>query len=63
MSSYTENKYRCKCEIEHETDEAIKIVVDDDEEYWIPISQVFEIHRHDGIVVMSKWIAKEKGLI
>jgi hypothetical protein len=37
-----------------------------DEEVWIPLSQVDEMHfnpRGEGTIVMTAWIAKKKGLI
>lgn len=52
---------------ESETAKAIKLVFVDPEcktkevSYWIPISQLYEIHPNR--VVMADWIAKEKGLI
>ncbi len=34
------------------------------EEMWFPLSQTFEIHRGDPPrLVVSAWIAKQKGLI
>lgn len=52
----------------HETSNAI--LVEDpvsDEKIWLPLSQVEEIHRHKGgdtgTVVMSDWIARQKGLL
>ena len=52
--------------IRAETDNAILLRTDgeDGEDVWIPFSQIEEIHR-DGNrarVVMSAWIAKQKGL-
>lgn len=48
-----------------ETEAAILITVAGDD-YWIPFSQIHEIHREPdgktGSVVMSEWIAKQKGL-
>ena len=49
-------------EFKHETSKALLIVYDD-EEYWIPLSQVEEIHRAEGRIVMSAWIAKQKGFL
>jgi len=48
-------------EITHETDEAYLFRVDEDEEVWLPKSQV-EITESD-IVEMPEWLAIEKGLI
>lgn len=55
------------CEFVHESENAVLIKdPTDDEEYWIPLSQVEEM-SHDpktnfGTIVMSDWIAKTKGL-
>lgn len=52
---------------ESETAKAIKFVFIDPEcktreiSHWIPISQIYEIHPNR--IVLSDWIAKEKGLI
>ena len=57
-----------KCKIIYETEKAILIQIDD-EKYWIPLSQVFELHKVDeglgegSYVRMTEWIAREKGLI
>jgi hypothetical protein len=48
----------------YETDEAVKIEVDD-ESYWIPLSQVESMHfdgKGNGHIVISNWIAQQKGL-
>lgn len=50
------------CEIKHETAKAL-LVNFNGEEIWLPLSQVSEIHRDEGKVVMTAWIAKEKGLL
>jgi hypothetical protein len=53
------------CTIERETERAI-LVSHDDTAYWIPLSQVHEIHRTKqkgaDSIVMSGWIADQKGL-
>ena len=55
------------CEFVHETDNAILIKYPATAtEHWIPLSQVDEIHRNPktkfGTIVMSDWIADQKGL-
>lgn len=53
------------CQIKHETDNAI-LIDEGDKTVWIPLSQVEEIPRKkDGYatVVMSEWIATQKGII
>jgi hypothetical protein len=48
-----------------ETDKAVLLIDDTGEEVWLPLSQVEEMHEaKDGTVrvVMSEWIAKQKGL-
>lgn len=52
--------------IVRETDNAILLRTEAGEEVWVPLSQIDEIHRdRNGMatVVMSEWIAKQKGLI
>ena len=48
-----------------ETDKAILATIDDTD-YWIPLSQVHKIERSPNKgcdkLVVSAWIAKEKGL-
>lgn len=48
-----------------ETEKAILCTIAG-KETWIPLSQVHEIHREPdgktGSIVVSEWIAKEKGL-
>lgn len=50
----------------HETDDAILIEVDD-EQMWIPFSQIERITRYPKSsacdIVMAAWLAKKKGLI
>lgn len=59
--------FELACRILHETDNAIQINDGtSDENLWIPLSQVEEIHRDKngyGSIVMSEWIAKQKGLL
>ena len=53
-----------ECKRERETDAAVLIVVDD-EQVWIPLSQVESMHfdgRGNGTIVISDWIANQKGL-
>lgn len=49
-----------------ETDNAVLIVDDDtDEEIWFPLSQVESMHFDrdgNGSIVVSDWIARQKGL-
>lgn len=48
----------------HETEKALRFTPDgSDEAVWLPLSQVEQIHRQEGRVVVSEWIAVEKGLI
>lgn len=60
------NSVSVTCDIVRETDEAILINAYE-EQYWIPMSQVEEIHKPlgrntDCEVVMTRWIAEKKGL-
>jgi hypothetical protein len=58
--------YEFACVFKHETYDAV-LVYDPatEEEIWFPLSQVEELH-HDksgnGTIVVSDWIAKQKGL-
>lgn len=59
--------YQMACQFVRETDAAILIIDPaSGEEIWLPLSQVDEIHRdpngNSGTIVMSDWIAKQKGL-
>ena len=45
------------------TDDAIKVRYHD-EDIWIPLSQVHEIHRTEPpTIVITPWIARKKGMI
>ena len=53
------------CTFLRETDAAVLIEVDGDE-HWIPLSQVESMHKSsdgDGCILVSHWIADQKGLI
>lgn len=49
-----------------ETDKAILVTLEGGEEHWFPLSQIHEIHRSSDkggdAIVVSEWIAKQKGL-
>jgi hypothetical protein len=50
-----------------ETDKAIKVRLEDGEEMWFPKSQVeddSEVYKKgtDGLLVISDWIAENKGI-
>lgn len=56
--------YEFSCKKLYETDSAIK-VYDGEKEVWIPLSQVEEMHfkkNGEGTMVVSDWIAEQKGL-
>lgn len=58
--------YELACTVKRETDNAI-LVYDHatEEEIWFPLSQVDSIHRDKnghGSIVVTDWIAKQKGL-
>jgi len=61
--------YELACQIIRETDNAVLIHdYASEEEIWIPLSQVESMHKHgempcDGTIVMTAWIARQKGLI
>ena len=53
-------------EILRETEKAFLIRIDD-EEYWIPFSQIADPEEYregdtDGEISITEWIAREKGL-
>lgn len=55
-----------RCSIEHRTTNAILIrpeLESEEELVWIPQSQVYEIHEQDGYIVVTRWIAEERGLM
>ncbi len=59
--------YEFECRREHETDDAV-LVTDSatGEQLWFPLSQVESMHfdaREQGTIVVTAWIAKQKGLI
>jgi hypothetical protein len=59
--------YEFACEFLRETDKAILVKEPvSEEEIWIPLSQVDEIHRdkggRTGSLVVTDWIASQKGL-
>lgn len=52
-----------ECRFIRETENAVLIEVND-EETWIPLSQVESMHKDKvGSIVMSQWIANQKGLV
>jgi hypothetical protein len=55
------------CTIMAETDQAIKVALSDGETMWLPLSQVEEIHRskqlNEDRLVVTRWIARQKGLV
>ena len=62
--------FELACVFLAETDAAVKICdVVTDEVFWIPLSQVDEMHGKqrdgtgEGSIVMSDWIARQKGLL
>ncbi len=58
--------FRFDCFILHETDAAIKVhACDIDEDIWLPLSAVEEIHRTKptATLVVEEWVAKAKGLM
>ena len=59
--------FELACQRKTESDSAV-LVYDfvKDEQYWIPLSQVEEMHFDkdgNGRIVMTEWIAKKKGLL
>lgn len=59
--------YLITCKFKRETDNAV-LVHDyaSDEDIWFPLSQVESLHKDkngDGSIVVTDWIAKQKGLL
>jgi hypothetical protein len=53
------------CIKERETDNAVLVTDDDGESIWFPLSQVESMHfgkNGVGSIVVTDWIAKQKGL-
>jgi hypothetical protein len=53
------------CKFERETDSAVLVTDDDGESIWFPLSQVESMHKdrnNVGTIVVSDWIANQKGL-
>ena len=55
-------------EILKETDKAFLVRLPDEEEVWIPYSQIADYEDYnagdeDGELSVTEWIAKEKGLL
>jgi hypothetical protein len=46
--------------IKRETPKAILFEIDD-QDVWLPRSQIVRVDEHDKVVQMSAWIAGEKG--
>lgn len=52
------------CKRKKESDAAILIEDEDGEQVWFPLSQVESMHfghSDDGSIVVTDWIAKQKG--
>lgn len=61
--------FELACEYRHETDNALLIYdYASDDEHWLPLSAVQEIHGHKAkgqqiSVVMDEWLARKRGFI
>lgn len=63
--TYNDPVHEIACTFLAESEKAI-LINTHEENMWIPLSQVKEIHRssnNEGTIVMTAWIAKKKGLI
>lgn len=57
--------YSIDCMRERETDDAVLITDGDGESIWFPLSQVESMHfdkNERGHIVVTDWIARQKGL-
>lgn len=53
------------CVRSRETDNAVLVIDPDGERFWFPLSQVESMHfdkNESGSIVVSDWIAEQKGL-
>jgi hypothetical protein len=63
--TYDEPVYETACTFLKETERAV-LINTHEEEMWIPLSQVKEMHKGkdgQGIIVMTAWIARKKHLL
>jgi hypothetical protein len=63
--TYDEPVYELACTFITESEKAV-LIDTHTEKLWIPLSQVKEMHKDPagvGKIVMSAWIAKQKGLL
>ena len=68
MTDYEEKAEFDDVVCEQSTDKAILCVFEDGTKHWIPNSQVDDDsevyeHGHEGKLVVSLWIAEQKGLV
>ena len=57
--------YTLECKFLKDTDAAVLVEDDNGEQHWIPLSQIERMVKRPngyGHIVMSDWIAKQKGL-
>ena len=47
--------------VEHATNKSV-LVIKDDEKIWFPFSQIRDFDADDGVLLCSKYIAREKGI-
>lgn len=67
MATFTDKVKFPGCKAIAQTDRALRVVIDG-EKYWIPQKQIHddsEVYKDgdEGELVISEWIAKEKGLL
>lgn len=58
--------YEFACTHLRETDNAVQVEDDIHGKLWIPLSSVESMHfnqRGEGSIVVTRWIAREKGLL
>lgn len=63
--THDEPIYEIACTFIRETEKAV-LINTHEEELWIPLSQIKEMHKSPsgtGTIVMTAWIAKQKHLI
>lgn len=57
-----DDRFEFRGTVKRETEAAALVETDDGAEIWIPFSHIHEIHG-DGRLVVTKWIATQKGLL
>jgi hypothetical protein len=63
---WRDGKVRVDCKVHGEVGRALKIEVPDGPStrtVFVPTSQVSEIHKQEGYIVIAEWFAKKESLL